>query len=150
MSKVLERLTHHQFVDYSTTNNMLSGHQSENKKCHSTETLEILFTSYLYKAMHEKTVTAVVMLDLSKAFDSIDHHRRLGYSNRIPMQTFILPIMFLGKEFTVVDLVQDLGVIIDKHLSFHEHKDALASERIRKLAMISRIRHLYGRSTLLL
>ncbi|CAB4011738.1 Hypothetical predicted protein, partial [Paramuricea clavata] len=77
MSKVLERLAHDQFVDYLTTNNMLSDHQSGNKKCHSTETLGILFTSHLYRAIDEKKVTAVLMLDLSKAFDSIDHRRLL-------------------------------------------------------------------------
>ena len=77
MSKVLERLAHDQFVNYLTTNNMLSDHQSGNMKCHSTEMLGILFTSHLYKAIDEKKVTAVLMLDLSKAFDSIDHQRLL-------------------------------------------------------------------------
>ena len=77
MSKVLERLAHDQFVNYLITNNMLSDHQSGNMKCHSMETLGILFTSYLYKVIEEKKVTAVLMLDLSKAFDSIDHQRLL-------------------------------------------------------------------------
>ena len=59
LSKVLERLAHDQFVHYLTTNNMLSVHQSGNKKHHSTETLGILFTSNLYKAIDQKKVTAL-------------------------------------------------------------------------------------------
>jgi hypothetical protein len=54
LSKVLERIAHDQFVSYLTTNNMLSVHQSGNKKCHSTETLGILFISHLYSAIDEK------------------------------------------------------------------------------------------------
>ena len=56
--------------------------------------------------------------------------------------------MFLGKKLTIVDSVKDLGVIMDKQLSFNEHTDALASEVIGKLVMISRIRHLFDKSTL--
>ena len=39
-------------------------------KVYSTETLGVLFTSHLYKAIDEKKMTAVLMLDLSKAFDN--------------------------------------------------------------------------------
>ena len=82
MLKVLERLEHDQFVDYLATNNLLSDHQSGHKKCHSTEMLGILFTSHFYKAIDEKKMTAVLMLDLSKAFNSIDHQRLLEESQR--------------------------------------------------------------------
>jgi hypothetical protein len=51
MSKVLEKLANDQFVDYLITSNILSDHQRGNKKYHSTETLGILFTSHLYKAI---------------------------------------------------------------------------------------------------
>lgn len=51
----------------------LTEHQSENKKQHSTETLNIFKTDLTYKAMDRKQVTALVLLDLSKAFDNIQH-----------------------------------------------------------------------------
>ena len=51
----------------------LSGHQSGNKKRHSTETLNILTSDLALEAMDRKQVTALVLLDLSKAFDCIDH-----------------------------------------------------------------------------
>ena len=53
--------------------NCLSGHQSGNKKQHLTETLNILMSDLALEAMDRKQVTALVLLDLSKAFDSIDH-----------------------------------------------------------------------------
>ena len=51
----------------------LTEHQNENKKQHSTETLNIFKTDLTYKAMDRKQVTALVLLDLSKAFDNIQH-----------------------------------------------------------------------------
>jgi retron-type reverse transcriptase len=91
MSKVLEKLANDQFVDYLIlTSNILSDHQSGNKKYHSTETLEILFTSHLYKAIDEKKVTAVMMLDFSKAFDSIGHQRLLAKLRNLKVSDLVL------------------------------------------------------------
>ena len=59
----------------SHKNNRLTSHQSGNKKAHSTETLNILLTDKILEAMDKKQITALVLLDLSKAFDSIDHAR---------------------------------------------------------------------------
>ena len=62
-----------QFTVYATRRNCLSGHQSGNKKRHSTETLNILTLDLALEAMDRKQVTALMLLDLCKAFDSIDH-----------------------------------------------------------------------------
>ena len=40
---------------------------------HSTETLSPLVTGHIFKAMNKKEKTAMVLIDLSKAFDSICH-----------------------------------------------------------------------------
>ena len=75
LSKVLERnIAHDQFVCFLISNNKMSIRQSGNKQLHSTETLGLLFTSHLLSAVDEKKVTGVLMLDLSKAFDSIQHN----------------------------------------------------------------------------
>ena len=76
-SKVLERIVLNQFSAYLTKNNRLTSHQSDNKKAHSTETLNILLTDKILEAMDKTQITALVLLDLSKAFDSIDHARLL-------------------------------------------------------------------------
>ena len=46
LSKVLECAAHEQFSHFLASNNMLSVHQSGNKRLHSTETLGILFTDH--------------------------------------------------------------------------------------------------------
>ncbi|PFX14795.1 putative RNA-directed DNA polymerase from transposon BS [Stylophora pistillata] len=77
VSKVFERIVLNQFRAYLTKNNRLTTHQSGNKTAHSTETLNILLTDNIFEAMDKKLITALVLLDLSKAFDSIDHARLL-------------------------------------------------------------------------
>ena len=76
-SKVLERIVLNQFSAYLTQNKCLTSHQSGNKKAHSTETLNILLTDKILEAMDKKQKAALVLLDLSKAFDSIDYTRLL-------------------------------------------------------------------------
>ena len=61
-------------MDFLTTNNKLSIHQSGNRKQHSTETALIYVTDELLKAIDEKTVSLLVLLDMSKAFDSLHHN----------------------------------------------------------------------------
>ena len=52
--------------------------QSGYKKCHSTETLLIRVINDLLIASNEDTATVVMMLDLSAAFDTVDHNMLLG------------------------------------------------------------------------
>ena len=73
MSKVCERVALDQFSSYLTTNHRLSPHQSGNRKAHSTETLNILVSDIMLEAIDKKNVTAIVLLDMSKAFDSVSH-----------------------------------------------------------------------------
>ena len=54
-------------------NNRLTSHQSGNRKFHSTETLSLLVSDHICKAMDKKQITAMVLIDLSKAFDSLCH-----------------------------------------------------------------------------
>lgn len=67
---------------------LVTNHQSGNKKYHSTETLSLLVTNHLYNATDEGKVTAMVFIDLRKAFDSICHEtllsklKSLGCSSR--------------------------------------------------------------------
>ena len=73
VSKICERAVLNQLNSYSTRNKRLSAHQSGNKKQHSTETLNLLITDHLLDAMDNKKLSAVILIDLSKAFDSISH-----------------------------------------------------------------------------
>ena len=72
-SKVCERIVLNQLNEYFAKKKCLSVHQSGNKKLHSTETLNIFMTDIVLNAMDNKELTALTLLDLSKAFDSINH-----------------------------------------------------------------------------
>ena len=74
MSKVCERAAHMQFMDFLDKNSKISGLQSRNRKFHSTKKTALShFTDQLLKNMDEKRISVVVLLDMSKAFDSIQH-----------------------------------------------------------------------------
>ena len=62
-----------QFVTYFTTKERLTTKQSANKKCFSTETSLIHTTDAFLKGIDDKKLTACVLLDMSKAFDSVDY-----------------------------------------------------------------------------
>ena len=73
LSKVCEGTVLNQMIPYLDSNQRLSANQSDNKRFHSTETSLIETTDAILNAIDDKKLTAVVVLDLSKAFDSIDH-----------------------------------------------------------------------------
>ena len=77
LSKVCERTVHNQLIPYVDTKQRLSSQQSGNRRFHSTETSLIETTDSILNAIDEKELTAVVLLDMSKAFDSIDHEIHL-------------------------------------------------------------------------
>ena len=71
VSKIAERLVHGQLMEHLIRNNKLAAHQSGNRKLHSTETALLYVTDQLLQAMDSKKVSIMVLLDMSKAFDSI-------------------------------------------------------------------------------
>ena len=75
LSKVCERLAHRQFVDFLNRSGKISNFRSSNRESHSTETALLQFTDDILKNMDEKKISLTVLLDMSKAFDSIQHER---------------------------------------------------------------------------
>ncbi|CAB4008198.1 Hypothetical predicted protein [Paramuricea clavata] len=73
LSKICEKVALNQFSDFLIRTDRLSSQQSGNKKYYSTETLSILLNDFFLKSMDNKKLTALVLLDLSKAFDNVDH-----------------------------------------------------------------------------
>ena len=70
LSKICKRAALNQLTEYTTRQNCLTEHQNGNKKKHSTETLHISMSDLILEEMDRKQVTALVLLDLSKASDS--------------------------------------------------------------------------------
>ena len=73
LSKLCEGVAYLQLTTFLTGRGKLFKHQSGNKKLYSTENLNILTTDYIIDQMDKKNLAAMVLMDLSKAFDSISH-----------------------------------------------------------------------------
>ena len=63
-----------QFTDFLHFNNVIHHLQSGNRKLHSTEAALLHFTDELLYNMDQKKISVIVLLDISKAFDSIRHY----------------------------------------------------------------------------
>ena len=73
-SKICERVVLNQLTDYLVRHKRLSKHQSGNKTLNIVETLNIFITDAILESMDNKHLTALLLLDLSKAFDNIEHN----------------------------------------------------------------------------
>jgi hypothetical protein len=74
LSKLLERIVLHQLSEHLSVHSLLPNLQSAYRPQHSTETALLRITSDLRNAMDNGEVSALVLLDLSAAFDTIDHN----------------------------------------------------------------------------
>ena len=73
ISKVFERIVYNQLYSYLTTNGILFKSQYGFKKSHSTETAAIELTDTLLQNLDNGEIPIAIFLDLSKAFDTLDH-----------------------------------------------------------------------------
>ena len=90
LSKVIERAATDQLVQHLETNNLLSENQHAYRKGHSAKTCLIEVVDYIYKLIDQKRYTAIASLDLSKAFDSINHSLILQKLSNMDMSENIL------------------------------------------------------------
>ena len=73
ISKIMERIMYDQIYQYLSDNSLLSEHQFGFRKFHSTASALLDSTNSWYVNMDRKKFNLVVLLDLKKAFDTIDH-----------------------------------------------------------------------------
>jgi len=72
-SKVTERAVASQLNEYLVANDLLPRYQSVYRKRHSTETAMLRVWSDILAAADRRQVTLLGLLDLSAAFDCVDH-----------------------------------------------------------------------------
>ena len=77
IGKLIERVVLKRMNDHMAQNNLNMPFQSAYKKHHSTETLMIRIVNDLLITIDEKKATVVMLLDLSAAFDTVDHNKLL-------------------------------------------------------------------------
>lgn len=73
LSKLLERLVVRQLMEYLTSADLLPSLQSGFRPGHSTETAVLHVLSNILQAVDRGDVAALTLLDLSAAFDTVDH-----------------------------------------------------------------------------
>jgi hypothetical protein len=74
VAKILERVVLTQLNTHLESNSLLDIYQSAYKKNHSTETALLHVTNTLLSKADTKNVSLLALLDLSAAFDTLDHH----------------------------------------------------------------------------
>nr|XP_047139359.1 uncharacterized protein LOC124815161 [Hydra vulgaris] len=72
-SKILERIMYNRVYDYFQCNNLLYSNQFGFKKHNSTEHAIIQFVREISKSFENSQYTLGIFIDLSKAFDTVDH-----------------------------------------------------------------------------
>ena len=78
ISKVIEKVVALQLLQHLSLNNIEEKFQSAYKQFHSTETATIRVYNDILRELDQKNCVLLVLLDLSAAFDTIDHGILLG------------------------------------------------------------------------
>ena len=72
-SKILERIMHNRVFKYLTTNEILHKKQFEFQQGHSTKHAIIQLIDQINNSFEKNHFTLGIFIDLSKAFDTVDH-----------------------------------------------------------------------------
>jgi hypothetical protein len=73
LSKILEKVVLAQLLDHLTQNHLLNPHQSAYRQSHNTETALLRIVNDILLGLDNDKVSILALLDLSAAFDTIDH-----------------------------------------------------------------------------
>lgn len=73
ISKAIEKSVANQLISYINNNNLYDAFQSAYKQYHSTETVLIRVHNDILTAIDNRTTVILLLLDLSAAFDTVDH-----------------------------------------------------------------------------
>ena len=116
-AKLLEKLMHNRLYDFLTIHNILIPVQFGFRKKYSTSLSVINFSDYILQELDKGNFCCGVFMDLSKAFDTIDHHILLKklfiYGLRgIPLQWF-QNYLHERKQYVVVDGVESTHLNVD-------------------------------------
>ena len=74
VSKIIERTIHDQTMNFLSDSNVLYKYQSGFRNIHSTDTCLSYFHDKITKGFDSGLLTGMVLIDLQKTFDTIDHN----------------------------------------------------------------------------
>lgn len=94
ISKLIERVVANRYIDHAELNKLFPVKQSAYRRHHSTESAVLSVMNDVIRSIDEGKVVPLVLLDLSAAFDTVDHeillevlHNRFSVSD-IPLSWF--------------------------------------------------------------
>jgi len=73
LSKIIERIATKQFTLHADQNELFPARQSAYRRFHSTESAVLVVHNDISRAIDEGHVVALALLDLSSAFDTVNH-----------------------------------------------------------------------------
>ena len=73
LSKLTEKVVQNRLTSHLSANSLFNSHQSAYTRHHSTETVLLSVHDFLIRAISNQKLTCLCLLDLSAAFDTIDH-----------------------------------------------------------------------------
>ena len=73
LSKLTERVVKSRLTEFLTEHNLLNSFQSAYTKFHSTETALLAVHDHIIRSISQQQVSCLCLLDLSAAFDTVDH-----------------------------------------------------------------------------
>ena len=79
ISKIIKRVVCNQLTSYTANSDKIEPLQSAYKQGHPTETAMLKVKTDLLDAINQKKVICLVLLDLSAAFDTVNHDYLLNY-----------------------------------------------------------------------
>ena len=73
-SKIFERIIYNRMIEFIDQNNILSANQFGFRKGFSTESAIVQFINNVHNGLNKRNHTVAIFMDLSKAFDVLDHN----------------------------------------------------------------------------
>lgn len=107
LSKAFERILHHQMTTYIKTNNLLTECQSGFRAKHSCVTALVDVVEDIRREADDGRVTMLVLLDHSKAFDTVDHIilvQKLKYMLNFSSTSVALMTSYLNNRAQCVEI----------------------------------------------
>ena len=110
VSKILERIVSKQLIAHVNKNNLFDPFQSAFCKGHSTETALLRITDTILSTLNSNTCCQLILLDLSSAFDTLDH-------NILISRLTLMGISGLALKWFTLYLTNRSIFMIDKYYS---------------------------------